>query len=210
MSQIAATAIIHPGVQLGQGVTIGDYAIIGEPPRGHAPGDLPTIIGDGATIRSHTVIYAENQIGEGFQTGHHVMIREANTIGNQVSIGTNSVMEHHITLANGVRIHSNVFIPEYSELHEGAWIGPNVVITNARYPLMPNAKAHLKGAIIQAGAKIGANSTLLPGVVIGQQALVGAGSVVTKDVPAYQVVVGNPAHIINDVHHLPYNLSDEA
>jgi acetyltransferase-like isoleucine patch superfamily enzyme len=207
MSQIARSAIIHPNVQLGQNVTIGEFVILGEAPRNSAPGQLETIIGDGAVIRSHSVIYAGNVIGTDFQTGHHVMIRELNHIGTHVSIGTNSVIEHHIHLMDGVRIHSNVFIPEYSTLHEGAWIGPNVVITNALYPLSPNAKDQLVGATILAHAKIGANSTLLPGIVIGEYALVGAGSVVTKSIPARQVVVGNPAYVIKTIDQLPYDES---
>lgn len=205
MSQIAKTAVIHPNVKLGQNVTIGDFVIVGEPPRGTTSGQLETLIGDNAVIRSHTVIYAGNIIGANFQTGHHVMIRELNHIGDDVSIGTNTVIEHHIHLMNGVRVHSNVFIPEFSSLHEGAWIGPNVVITNAMYPQSPNAKHELVGATVLAHAKIGANSTLLPGIVIGEHALIGAGSVVTKPVEAKQVVVGNPARVINTLDKLPYD-----
>lgn len=204
MSSIATTAIIHPNVKLGENVTVGDFVIIGEPPRGKTSGELETIIGDNAVIRSHTVIYAGNVIGQGFQSGHHVMIRESNEIGDQVSIGTNSVIEHHVILKTGARVHSCVFIPEYSTLYEGAWVGPNVVVTNAMYPLSPDAKANLKGATLLSGAKVGANCTLLPGVTIGENALIGAGSVVTKDVPAGKVVAGNPAHEINDVSNLPY------
>lgn len=203
--QIASTAIIYPNVKLGEGAVVGEYVILGEPPRGKAAGEVETVIGAGAVIRSHTVIYAGNQIGDGFQTGHHVMIREDNQIGHQVSIGTNTVIEHHVTLKDKARVHSNVFIPEYSILYEGAWVGPNVVITNAMYPLAPDAKANLIGATLLAGAKVGANCTLLPGVTIGENALIGAGSVVTKDVPAGKVVVGNPAREINDVSNLPYS-----
>jgi acetyltransferase-like isoleucine patch superfamily enzyme len=209
MSQIASTAIIYPNVKLGENVTIGEFVILGEPPRGTQAGDLETIIGDGAVIRSHTVIYAGNVIGKHFQTGHHVMIRERNSIGDDVSIGTNSVIEHHVMIKDGARVHSCVFIPEYTTLHEGSWVGPNVVITNALYPLSPDAKKNLVGATLLSGAKVGANCTLLPGVVIGENALVGAGSVVTKDVEAGKVVVGNPARVINDVKNLPYNQSED-
>lgn len=198
---------ICPNVQIGKNAVIEDFVIIGVPPRGKKEGELSTVIGDDAVIRSHTVIYAGNRIGNNFQTGHHVMIREENEIGNNVSVGTSSVIEHHVKIGNGVRIHTQAFIPETSVLEDGAWIGPNAVITNAAYPLSPDAKKELKGAIIKKQAKIGANATLLPGVVIGENALVGAGSVVTKDVPANKVVAGNPATIINDVQNLPYDLS---
>jgi len=198
------TAIIHPGVRLGEGAQIGAWVVIGEPARGQAPGDVETLIGPNAVIRSHTVIYAGNRIGAGFQTGHQVSIREDNVIGDSVSVGTGSVVEHHVRIADRVRIHSQAFVPEMSVLGEGCWIGPRVCITNAKYPLSPNVKNELIGATIEPGAKIGANSTLLPGVRVGAEALVGAGSVVVKDVPAGAVVVGNPARVINELKHLPY------
>jgi acetyltransferase-like isoleucine patch superfamily enzyme len=97
-----------------------------------------------------------------------------------------------------------VFIPEYSVLEEGCWIGPNVVFTNAKYPLSPGVKDNLAGPTIRKGAKIGANVTLLPGVVIGENALVGAGSVVVRDVPPGAVVAGNPARVIRQISELPY------
>jgi acetyltransferase-like isoleucine patch superfamily enzyme len=195
---------IYPNVSIGKNAVIEEYVIIGTPPRGKKPGELLTIIGDNAVIRSHTVIYAGNRIGNDFQTGHHVLVREENEIGDQVSIGTASVVEHHVKMGNNVRIHSQAFVPEMSVLEDGAWIGPNAVITNAAYPLSPNVKHELKGAIVKKNAKVGANATLLPGITIGENALVGAGAVVTKDVPPNKVVAGNPAKVINDVSNLPY------
>jgi len=201
---VNAKAIVHPGVQLGQNAMLGDYVVIGEPARGRAVGDLETVIGNDAVIRSHSVIYAGNRIGDGFQTGHHVMIREENEVGDRVSIGTGSVIEHHVVIEDGVRIHSQAFIPETSVLRAGCWIGPRVCITNARYPLSPNVKNELLGAIIGRNAKIGANATLLPGVKIGENAIVGAGAVVVRDVDPGAVVAGNPARVINQVEKLPY------
>jgi acetyltransferase-like isoleucine patch superfamily enzyme len=96
-------------------------------------------------------------------------------------------------------LHSNVFVPEMSVLEDDSWLGPNVVLTNARYPASPSAKEELIGPHIERGAKIGANTTILPGVRIGAFALVGAGSVVTSDVPAGVVVVGNPSRIVKQV-----------
>lgn len=195
---------VYRGVTLGKDTIIEAYCLIGVPPRGKKEGELETLIGEGAHIRSHTVIYGGNRIGNNLQTGNKVNIRESNNIGDDVSIGTLSVVEHHVEIGNRVRIHSQVFIPEYSVLEEDAWLGPNVVLTNARYPLSPDAKKNLMGPTIKRGAKVGANCTILPGVVIGEGALVGAGSVVTRDVPPSAVVVGNPARIIKQISDLPY------
>ena len=195
---------IYSGVKLGKESIVEDYCVLGVPPRGKSAGEIETKIGPGAQLRSHTVIYAGNRIGKNFQTGNKVNIREMNDIGDNVSVGTQSVIEHHVKIGNNVRIHSQVFVPEYSVLEDYAWLGPNVVLTNAKYPLSPGVKENLRGPIIKKRAKIGANSTILPGVVIGQNALVGAGSVVTRDVPDNGVVVGNPARLINDISALPY------
>jgi acetyltransferase-like isoleucine patch superfamily enzyme len=195
---------VYEGVRIEEPAEIGLFVLVGVSPRGKKEGDLVTVIGPGAVIRSHTVIYAGNRIGKRFQTGHGAIIREENTIGDDVSIGTGSVVEHHVIIGDGVRVHSKAFIPEYSILEPHCWIGPNVVITNAKYPLSPLVKETLKGALVRRGAKIGANSTLLPGVEIGENALVGAGSVVTRDVPAGAVVAGNPARVIKQITDLPY------
>ncbi len=191
-----------PNVHLGEGAVLGAFVIIGEPPRGKRAGELETCIGARAVIRSHTVIYAGNVIGDDFQTGHGVLIREENRIGDQVSIGSHSIVEHHVVIGNRVRLHSNVFVPEYSILEDDCWLGPNVVVTNAKYPRSREAKQNLRGAIVKCGAKIGANATLLPGVTIGENALVGAGAVVTRDVPDGAVVVGNPARILKQIEQL--------
>ncbi len=192
-------AQIYDNVTLGESASIGSWVVIGEPPRGAAPGELRTVIGANAIIRSHSVIYAGNLIGRNFQTGHGVLVRELNEFGDDVSIGTHSVIEGHVKLGNGVRIHSNVFIPEYSTIEAGAWVGPSAVFTNAVYPLGRDAKKTLNGPHLLPGAKIGANATLLPGVVIGRNALVGAGAVVVRDVPDGKVVAGNPARVIKDI-----------
>ena len=193
---------LYTNVSLGPGTVLGDFVIIGEPPHHRADGELPTVIGPGALIRSHTVIYAGNRIGANFQTGHGVLVREENEIGDNVSIGSHSIVEHHVVIRSGARLHSNVFVPEYSLLEEECWLGPNVVVTNARYPRSRSPKAELRGARIRRGAKIGANATLLPGVTVGENALVGAGAVVVDDVPAGAVVAGNPARVIKQLAEL--------
>jgi len=207
-SSIHPTAVLYPNVLLGADVAIGEYAVIGVSLRGVDVGSEATIVGDGAVIRSHTVIYAGNTIGARLQTGHGAMIRECNRIGDDVSIGTHAVIEHHVDIGNGVRVHSGAFIPEYSLLEDEVWIGPNAVFTNTLHPRCPKAKECLRGPRVRRGAKIGANCTLLPDIEIGEFALVGAGCVVTRDVPPRAVVTGNPARVLKSVEELdcPYGL----
>jgi acetyltransferase-like isoleucine patch superfamily enzyme len=200
-SSVHPTSLVLERTQLGGGTVVDAFCILGQTPS-DASDDTELVIGDGAHIRSHTVLYAGNTIGHGFQTGHHVLLRERNRVGADVSIGTHSVVEHHITIGHRVRLHSNVFVPEFTTLEDDAWLGPNVVLTNARYPRSARTKERLQGPVIGRGARIGANSTLLPGVRIGEGALVGAGSVVTRDVEAGAVVVGNPARVIGRVDEI--------
>jgi len=195
---------IYKNVEIGENGEIGDYVIIGKPPKGKKDGELKTVIGDNAVIRSHTVIYAGNKIGDNCQTGHHVSIRENNDIGNNVSIGSGTDVEYEIKIEDEVRIHSQAFIPEYSILRKGCWIGPNVVLTNAKYPVSEGVKSRLNGPELKENVKVGANSTILPAVTIGKNTLIGAGSVVTKDVAENIIVAGNPAKKINDIDVVEY------
>jgi len=199
-----SSAIVFPGVVFAGAHVLGPFVVLGHPSQDDPTGEGPTLIGVDAIIRSHTVIYAGNRIGSGFRSGHGALVREANDIGDDVSIGSGTIVEHHVRIGNGVRLHSNVFVPEFSVLEDGCWLGPNVVVTNAKYPRSPRVKDELAGAHIERGAKIGANATLLPGVRIGRDALVGAGAVVTKDVPPGAVVAGNPARVIKFLADLPY------
>ena len=205
---ISETSKIYPNVEIGEGADIGDFVVIGMPPKGKAPGEAVTRIGKNAVIRSHTVIYAGNQIGDNFNSGHTVLIREDNEIGSNVSIGSHTVIEHHLVIKDRVRIHSQAFVPEFTTLEEGCWIGPNVVFTNAYHPLCPKVKDCLKGATVKRCAKIGANATVLPDTVIGENALVGAGAVVTRDVLDNAVVGGAPAKVLKMIDELrcPYGL----
>jgi acetyltransferase-like isoleucine patch superfamily enzyme len=188
---IAKTAIIYPHVKIGKNPQIEDYCIVGSPLQ---DGSFPeTIIGDNCVLRSHTVVYSGNQIGDNFKTGNKVNIRELNRVGNNVSIGTLSVVEHHVTIEENVRIHTSAFVPEFSILKKGCWIGPHVVLTNAKYPNQPNTKNELAGVVVEAGAIIGANSTISPGVQLGAGSLVGSGANVVRNLESNKVAVGNPA-----------------
>jgi len=190
---------IPKNVRVGKNALIGEFVILGSPPRGCKQGERQTIIGDNAVIRSHTVIYSNVRIGNGLETGHGVVIRENCVIGDNVRIGTHSIIENDNILGNNVRIHSNVFIPQLTTIEDDAWIGPNVVFTNDPHP--PCAKC-MKGPTIKKGARIGAHATLLPSVVVGEYSLVGAGALVIGNVPPKSVVAGFPAKVIKKITDL--------
>lgn len=193
---------IYDGVEIGAGSSIGDFCVIGLPVGDAPEGELKTVIGAGAIIRSHAVIYAGNVIGAQFRTGHGVNIREKNRIGDNVSIGTHSVIEHDLVIGNRVRIHSSAFIPEFTILEDDCWIGPHVVFTNVLHPLCPEVPKCIKGPTIRRGAKVGANATVLPSVTVGEMALIAAGAVVVDDIPARMVASGNPAKVIKSIDEL--------
>jgi len=201
---------VFPNVHIGRDVEIGPYVVLGHAPRGLEPGELPLVIGDCCIIRAHTVIYAGTVLGSRVQTGHGVTIREHSRIGDDVSIGSKTSIEHHVTVGNDVRFHGHNLISEFTTIEDDCWIGPHSCITNVLHPRCPKAKECIKGATLRRGAIVGGNTTLAPGVVIGEKALVGAGSVVLHDVPARMVVVGNPAKIIKPIDELecPFGLME--
>lgn len=202
MTEFSSTSPLPDGVRLGASPVVGAFVVLGEWPEDAATAAPETVLGDGAKIRSHTIIYAGVTAGHRFQTGHGALVREFTTVGDDVSIGSHSIIEHHVTIGHRVRIHSAAFVPEYSVLEDDCWIGPRVVLTNAPHPRCQNLPHCLRGVTVRRGAKIGANATILPGIVIGENALVGAGAVVTKDVPAEMVVAGSPARVVGSIHDL--------
>jgi acetyltransferase-like isoleucine patch superfamily enzyme len=193
---------VAPGVVLGAGVDLQAPCIVGKAPRGAAEGELPLIIGPGAVIRPFTTIYAGSTFGARLQTGQGASVREDNVVGDDVSIGTNAVLEFGNRIGDRVRIHSGCFL-ELVTIEDDVFVGPNVVFTDDLHPMnCPTYKDCQGGAVVRRLARIGANSTILPGIEIGENALVGAGSVVVDDVPAGMVVAGSPAHVIKAVADL--------
>ena len=168
-----------------EGVTLG-Y------PTGRSIADRTLRIGGGANIRSGTVVYVGTTIGRGLQTGHNVVIREENVIGDNVGIWSNTVIDYGCRIGNNVKIHNNVYVAQFTKIGDDAFLAPGVSIANDMRPLCAEC-THAGGPTIKRGARIGVNVTILPRVTVGEYALVGAGSVVTKDVPPYAVVYGNPA-----------------
>jgi acetyltransferase-like isoleucine patch superfamily enzyme len=153
----------------------------------------PPTIGKDFTIRSNTIIYNDVSIGDNFVSGHNVVIRENTKIGDDVLIGTNTVIEGEVTIGSGVSIQSNVYIPKNSIIEDNVFIGPCACFTNDRYPI--RVDYDLKGPRIRKGASIGANSTFLSNMEIGEGAMVAAGAVVTRSVPPFYLAIGAPAKI---------------
>ncbi|HEX8919443.1 MAG TPA: acyltransferase [Chloroflexota bacterium] len=159
----------------------------------------PVRIGPNAVIRAFSVIYAGSTIGSHLETGHNVVIREENEIGHCLNIWNNSTIDYGCVIGDRVKIHCNVYVSQFTTIEDDVFLAPGAKTANDPHPL---CSTHLKGPTIKRGARIGMNVTLLPGVVIGEDALVGAGAVVTKDVPARAIVVGNPARVLGTVEDI--------
>ena len=192
---------LPPGVVVGLRTHVDHTCVLGCPPRGALAGERELRIGVDGVIRPFTTVYGGTTIGDRFQTGQGVSIREDNVIGDDVSIGTNAVLEAGNRIGNGVRIHTGCFL-ELVTVEDDVFIAPNVVFADDPHPPCPRYEECLGGAVVREGARIGSNSTILPGVVIGRGALVGAGSVVVHDVPEGVVVAGSPARVVKRVDEL--------
>jgi acetyltransferase-like isoleucine patch superfamily enzyme len=184
--------VVYPNVEIGPGTVLELGVVIGLPPAGAQPGSAPTRIGGGGRIRSGTVIYSGVQLGSAVSTGHGALIREDNIIGDDCSVGTHAVLEPGNRVGDGTRIHSLCFL-EHVTVGRRVFLAPGVVFTDDPHPACPRYLDCVLGATIEDDVSIGGNVTVLPGVHIGAGALVGAGSVVTRDVEAGTVVAGNPA-----------------
>lgn len=204
-----SNTIVRRGVTLGADSFVGANCILGEYQmdfcRDRSAPVHPLTIGAHALIRSNTVLYSGSSIGEGFQTGHHVTIREKARIGDHVSVGTLSDIQGNCRIGNYVRMHSNVHIGQLSQVDDFVWIFPYVVLTNDPTPPSENfVGVHLHSfSIVATGALV------MPGLEIGQDALVAAGAIVTKPVPPYAVVVGNPGRVTSDVRKVKNKITGE-
>jgi acetyltransferase-like isoleucine patch superfamily enzyme len=178
---------------IGEGAQIFEPVTIGFPSRENIgkTGFPGSTIGNHAVLRSGTIIYCDVIIGDYFQSGHNTLIREKTRIGDRTAIGTATVIDGNTIIGNGVSLQSMVYIPTNTTIGDSVFIGPNTVLTNDRYP----PSGSLEGPVVKAGAAIGANATILPGICIGEGAFVAAGSVVTRDVPDHMMAIGTPARI---------------
>jgi acetyltransferase-like isoleucine patch superfamily enzyme len=206
MSEVAETAIVYPGTIVGEGCRILDYAVVGKQaalsPRSTATREeLPPLeLGAGTIVSTGAVVFAGTSIGERVIVGDQACVRERCTIGDDVVIGRGALVENDTSVGARTKIQAEAYVTAYSTLEDEVFIAPCVVTTNDNF-MGRTEKRHAlrKGPTIRRGARIGGAAILLPGIEVGEEAFVGAGAVVLKDVPARTVVVGNPARQIREV-----------
>ncbi len=146
-------------------------------------------IGNNCIMRSGTVIYENVTIGDWVETGHNVLIREGSTVGDKTRIGSSAQLDGKVKIGKNVSVQSNVYLPHLTVIEDDVFIAPNVVFTNDLYP--PSRRR--TGIVVGKGATIGANACIIVPAKIGEESVVGAGSLVTKDVPPDTVAIGVPA-----------------
>ncbi|HWH05677.1 MAG TPA: DapH/DapD/GlmU-related protein [Gaiellaceae bacterium] len=204
--EVHETAIVYPGTVLGDGCRILENAIVGKQPTlsprsTAARGEPlpPAELGPGTVVSAGAVVFAGARLGARVIVGDQALVRERVALGDDVVLGRGSVVENDTTVGAWTRIQADAYVTAYSVVEEHAFIAPCVVTTNDNLMGLRRGDKVLAGPTIRRGARIGGGAVLLPGIEIGEQAIVGAGAVVTKDVPARQVVVGNPARYLRDV-----------
>jgi acetyltransferase-like isoleucine patch superfamily enzyme len=203
---VAPSAVVHDGVRLGDGVVIGDHAIVGKQPllgpRSTAAAEelTPLELGDGCAVLAGAVVFAGSRLGRGVIVGDQACVRERCELGDEVVIGRGAFLENDVAVGARTKIQANAYVTAYTLVEEDVFIAPCVVTTNDNYMGRTEGRHALRrGPTIRRGARIGGGAVLLPGIEIGEEAFVGAGAVVLRDVPARAVVVGNPARQIRDV-----------
>jgi acetyltransferase-like isoleucine patch superfamily enzyme len=206
VTHVADTAIVYPGTVLGEGCKVLDYAVVGKQPtlspRSTAKREeLPPLeLGAGTVVSTGAVVFAGTTIGERVVVGDQACVRERCAIGDDVVIGRGSLVENDTSVGALTKIQAHAYITAYSVLEDNVFIAPCVITTNDNF-MGRTEKRHelVKGPTIRRGARIGGGCVLLPGIEIGEEAFVGAGAVVIRDVPPRALVVGNPARQIRDV-----------
>jgi acetyltransferase-like isoleucine patch superfamily enzyme len=203
---VAPTAVVHEGTRLGDGVVIGDHAVVGKPPTlgprsSAAAGELePLEIGDGCAILAGAIVFAGSRLGRGVIVGDQACIRERTEVGDEVVVGRGAFVENDVVVGDRTKIQANAYVTAYTLVEEDVFLAPCVVTTNDNFMGRTERRHELRrGPTIRRGARIGGGAVLLPGVEIGEEAFVGAGAVVLRDVPPRAVVVGNPARQIREV-----------
>jgi acetyltransferase-like isoleucine patch superfamily enzyme len=200
------TAIVYRGTVLGEGVKVLEHAVVGKQPslspRSTTKREelAPAEIGDGTIVSTGAVVFAGAKVGARVILGDQSCVRERVLVGDDVVIGRGSLVENDTTIGAMTKIQADAYITAYSTLEEHVFLAPCVVTTNDNFMGRTERRHELiKGPTIRRGARIGGGAILLPGVEVGEEAFVGAGAVVTRDVEPRMIVVGNPARVMRAV-----------
>ena len=206
MAEVHPSAIVYPGTILGEGVKVLENAVVGKQPslspRSTARREPlpPSEIGDGTIVSTGAIVFAGTRIGARVIVGDQACVRERVDVGDDVVIGRGVLVENDTTIGALTKIQADAYITAYSTLEDNVFIAPCVVTTNDNFMGRTERRHALrKGPTIRRGARIGGGAILCPAVEIGEEAFVGAGAVVIKDVPPRVLVVGNPARVLRDV-----------
>jgi acetyltransferase-like isoleucine patch superfamily enzyme len=206
LADIHPTATVYEGTVLGAGVRVLEHAVVGKQPSLGASSTAkrdplpPAEIGAGTVISTGAIVFAGSHVGAYCIVGDQSCIRERVRMGDNCVLGRGSLIENDTTVGAGTRIQANAYITAYSTLEEDVFIAPCVVTTNDNYMgRTEQRRAEMRGPTIRRSARVGGGAILCPGVEVGEEAFVGAGAVVTKDVPPHKLVVGNPARVLRDV-----------
>jgi acetyltransferase-like isoleucine patch superfamily enzyme len=205
-ADVAETAIVYPGTLVGDGCRILDYAVVGKQPtlspRSTAKQEelQPLELGPGTIVSTGAIVFAGSRLGAGVIVGDQACVRERCEIGDDVVIGRGSLVENDTTVGARTKIQALVYVTAYSTLKADVFLAPCVQTSNDNFMGRTEGRHELrKGPTIRRGARVGVGAVLCPAVEIGEEAFVGAGTVVLKDVPPGVVVVGNPARVLRDV-----------
>jgi acetyltransferase-like isoleucine patch superfamily enzyme len=206
MAEVHPSAIVYPGTVLGEGVRVLENAVVGKQPTLGAASTAkrdplpPATIGAGTIISTAAIVFAGSTVGANCIVGDQSCIRERVEMADDCILGRGSLIENDTTIGAGTRIQADAYVTAYSTLEEDVFIAPCVVTTNDNFMGRTEQRRQLmRGPTIRRGARIGGGAILCPAVEVGEEAFVGAGAVVTKDVPPRTVVVGSPARILREV-----------
>jgi acetyltransferase-like isoleucine patch superfamily enzyme len=206
MAEVHPSAIVYEGTVLGEGVRVLENAVVGKQPSLGASSTAkreplpPARIGDGTVISTGAIVFAGSTVGANCIVGDQSCIRERVRMADDCVLGRGSLIENDTTVGTGTRIQAEAYITAYSTLEEDVFIAPCVVTTNDNFMGRTERRRELmKGPTIRRSARVGGGAVICPGVEIGTEAFVGAGAVVTKEVPPRKLVVGSPARVVRDV-----------
>jgi acetyltransferase-like isoleucine patch superfamily enzyme len=202
---IGGNVVIHDATVIGGGVRIQDGAVLGKPLALGARSTAsratlePLWLGDGVTIGANAVVLAAARIGSRGVVGDRAHVRERAVMGEESVVGSGSAVDNDVTIGSRVKIQTGCYITAFSLIEDDVFVAPCVTTTNDNAMGRHGREVPLRGATLRRACRVGAGSILLPGVEIGEEAFVAAGSVVTRDVPARTLVMGTPAREVRRI-----------